>query len=74
LKEQHLAAAPFGAWQVRFCSFKGRVAQVGHFEEAIPMLTHGSDCQRACLPVIALVEISVYERKRSIGTLPTLIT
>ena len=56
--ERTLAAAPFGAEPGRFCSFKGRVAQVGRFEEAIPMLTHGSDCQRAGLARSVLVVFS----------------
>jgi hypothetical protein len=34
--ERTLAAAPFGAEPGRFCSFKGRTAQVGRFEEANP--------------------------------------
>ena len=48
MKEQHLAAAPFGAWQVlplsKHRELFARVWPVSLKQK--PMLTHGSDCQR----------------------------
>jgi hypothetical protein len=59
--EQHLAA-PFGAWPqaLPYLKLRGLFARVGRFvEEQLPMLTQGSDCQRAWSgPFVALVAIS----------------
>src|SRR5262245_20560870 len=73
LKEQHLAAAPFGAWQVLPLSkHRERCARVWPVSlKQKPMLTHGSDCQRAWSgPLDALVGIAGVEEDAASARCP----
>lgn len=78
MKEQHLAAAPFGARQVlplsKHRELFARVWPVCWKQK--PTLTHGSNCQRAWFgPVNALVAISTVQgRNDGIGALPRSVT